>query len=64
MVASTIAKKLTLMIKSLSDLKMIIMMKNIKKQTLSSEGKNHNLKILPYPEFPLDDLLMRDLTNA
>jgi len=52
------------MIKSLSDLKMIIMMKNIKKQTLSSEGKNHNLKILPYPEFPLDDLLMRDLTNA
>jgi len=53
------------MIKNLSILKMISMMKNLKKQTLSSEeGKNHNLRNLPYRNFPSDDLLMRELTNA
>jgi hypothetical protein len=64
-VESTIAKTLTLMIKSLLILKMISKMKNLKNLTLSSEGvKSHNLRILHCQESHSESLLKMDLTNA
>ena len=64
-VESTIAKTLTLMIKSLLILKMISKMKNLKNLTLSSEeAKSHNLRILHCQDSHLESLLMMELTNA
>ena len=64
--ASSTAKMMTLMIKSLYILKkMISTKKNSKRVTLSSEEvKNHNLRIFPSLGSQSESLLMKELTNA